>query len=426
MGMTIVEKILAAHSGRETVTVGDIVDCEVDVAVMIDYSFSTLIAGEPFEILRVDHPERVVVLLDHAVPAPTIADATYHQAARAFVKRFGVERFRDVGNGGGICHQVILESGLARPGQILTCADSHTIASGALNCAARGLGPAEILQVVCTGRTWFRAAPTIKYELSGQPSPGVFGKDIFLHLAGRDGSVEGHNLEFAGEGLANLSMDDRATIATMCQEISADFATFPADDMVVNHVRRVTGETVLGVEADANATYVDVRTLNLTDVRPRVALPGHVPHNTVPVAELGEEVRVDQAFVGSCANGKLEDLRVAANVVTGRKVAPGVRFIVTPASQKVYLDAVRLGYVETLVEAGAVVTNATCGACPGGHLGVLAPGEVCVTSSTRNFKGRMGSPDAQVYIASSATVAASAIAGRIADASALLERGVAR
>src|SRR5262249_19467109 len=160
---------------------------------------------------------------------------------------------------GGICHQVILESGLARPGQILTCADSHTIASGALNCAARGLGPAEILQVVCTGRTWFRAAPTIEYELTGRPSPGVFGNDIFLHIAGRDGSVEGHTLEFAGEGLANLSIDDRATIATMCQEISADFATFPADAVVVEHLRQVTGETLQGVAADPDATYADVR-----------------------------------------------------------------------------------------------------------------------------------------------------------------------
>jgi 3-isopropylmalate/(R)-2-methylmalate dehydratase large subunit len=426
MGMTMVEKILASHSGRDRVSAGDIVECDVDVAVMIDYSFSSLVAGEPIEILRVDHPERVAVLLDHAIPAPTILDATYHQAAREFVRRFGIKRFHDVGAGGGICHQVILETGMARPGQILTCADSHTLASGALNCAARGLGPAEIAQVVCTGRTWFQASPTIKYVLTGRPRPGVFGKDVFLHLAGLFGSVEGHNLEFAGDGLANLTMDDRATIATMCQEISANFATFPADAMVVDHLRSISAEPVEPVSADPDADYAEVRTVDLAEVRPRVAKPGHVPHNTVPIDELGDEVRIDQAFVGSCANGKLEDLRIAASVVAGRRVAKGVRFIVTPASQRVYLDAVRLGYVATLVEAGAVVTNSTCGACPGGHLGLLGPGEVCVTSSTRNFKGRMGSPEASVYIASSASVAAAAVSGRIVDPSALLAEASAR
>jgi 3-isopropylmalate/(R)-2-methylmalate dehydratase large subunit len=415
MGMTVVQKILAAHSGADALAVGDIVACDVDVAVMIDYSFSPLIAGDSFDILRVDHPERIAVILDHAVPAPTVQDAVYHQAARAFVRKFGIERFTDVGAHGGICHQVILESGLARPGQILTCADSHTIASGALNCAARGLGPAEILQIVCTGKTWFQVSPTIKYVLEGRPQPGVFGKDIFLHIAGLYGSVEGHNIEFEGEALPYLSIDDRATIATMCQEVSANFATFPADEVVMNYLRQLTTDPIHHAVADPDAEYDDVRTVDLSRIRPQVAKPDFVPHNTLPIAELTDEVRVDQAFVGSCANGKLEDLRIAAAVVQGRRVAAGVRFIVTPASQKVYLDAVRLGYVETLVEAGAVVTNSTCGACPGGHLGVLAPGEVCITSSTRNFKGRMGSPDAKVYIASSASVAASALTGRITD-----------
>jgi 3-isopropylmalate/(R)-2-methylmalate dehydratase large subunit len=410
MGMTMAEKILSRHSGGGRVRPGDIVVCEVDKIVQIDLTFAAT-APTP---KRIADPHKIVVILDHAVPAPTIADAEGQSIARQFVKQFGIEKFYDVGRG-GICHQVILENGIALPGQILTCTDSHTCAAGAFNCVARGMGPLEMLQIMCTGKTWYQVAPTVRFELRGKKPANVFGKDVFLHLAAVAGSVEGHNIEFGGPGVAELTLDDRATLATMGAELSADFATFPADQRVVKHLRSVTGETFEPTESDPDASYSASYDIDLSVLRPYVARPDFIPHNTLPVAELADDVPINQAFVGSCANGKLEDLRIAAQVVRGRKVAPGVRFIVTPASQRVLKEAVHRGYVETLLEAGAVVTNSTCGACYGGHMGIVGPKEVCITSSTRNFKGRMGSPSARIYMASSATVAASAIAGRICD-----------
>lgn len=416
MAMTMIEKILAAHAGVDSARPGDIVVCEIDKIVLIDLQF----AGDGNDTIpkRIADPARVVVIMDHTVPAPTIIDATGHRRAREFVHRFQIQRFFDVGNH-GICHQVILEEALALPGQMLACVDSHTCASGAFNCAARGMGPAEMLQVLCTGKAWYQVAPTVKFVLHGEKPRGVFGKDVFLHMAAIAGSVEGHNIEFDGAGIASLSLDDRATIATMCAELSADFATFPADKLVVDHITSMSGtrEGFFPVVSDPGAEYAAVHTIDLSQLVPYVAKPDFVPRNTLPVSELGEKVRIDQAFVGSCANGKLEDLRIASEIVKGRRVAAGVRFIVTPASQRVYLEAVRRGYVEALLAAGAVVTNSTCGACYGGHMGLVGPGDVCITSSTRNFKGRMGSPEAKIYLASSATVAASAIAGHIVDPS---------
>ena len=415
MGMTMAEKILSQHSGNRPVRPGDIVVCDVDKIVQIDLTFA---ATAPMP-KRIADPNKVVIILDHAIPAPTVADAEGQSIARRFVKQFGIERFYDLGRG-GICHQVILENGLALPGQILTCTDSHTCASGAFNCVARGMGPLEMVQIMCSGKTWYQVAPTVKFNFHGRKPTNVFGKDIFLHLASVAGSVEGHNIEFGGPGLAGLSLDDRATLATMAAELSAEFATFPADDRVVEHLRSVTKESFEPADSDPDAEYAAIHEIELSQLRPYVAKPDFIPRNTSPVAELDMGIRIDQAFVGSCANGKLEDLRVAAQVVRGRKVSPGVRFIVTPASQKVLAEAVRLGYVATLLESGAIVTHSTCGACYGGHLGVLGPNEVCITSSTRNFKGRMGSPSARIYMASSATVAASAVAGHICDPTAFI------
>ncbi len=415
MGMTMAEKILARHSSQSIVRPGDIVVCEVDKIIQIDLVFSAS-AEMP---KRIADANKIAIILDHAVPAPTVADADGQAAARKFARRFGIEKFFDVGRH-GICHQVILENGLALPGQILTCADSHTCASGAFNCVARGMGPLEMLQIMCTGKTWYQVAPTVKFQLRGRKPANVFGKDIFLHLAGIAGSVEGHNIEFAGPGIAGLPLDDRATLATMGAELSAEFVTFPADAAAIEHLRAITDEPFEPAESDPDARYAATYEIDLSQLRPFLAKPDFIPRNTLPVADLDEKVAIDQAFVGSCANGKLEDLRIAAQIVRGRKVASGVRFIVTPASQQILKEAVRRGYVETLLEAGAVVTNSTCGACYGGHMGVLGAGEVCITSSTRNFKGRMGSPSARIYMASSATVAASAIAGHICDPTALL------
>jgi 3-isopropylmalate/(R)-2-methylmalate dehydratase large subunit len=408
------EKIMASRAGVSSVKPGDLVVCQVDMAVQLDRSFAT------FTPKRIADPDRVAVVMDHAIPAPTEWDAELQIRARDFVKRFGVTRFFDVGDH-GICHQVILEQGLALPGELLACGDSHSSASGALNCASRGLGSLEMIQVVCTGQTWFKASPTVRILLEGTKPPGVFGKDIFLHIAAVVGSVEGHNVEFGGPGVHGLGLDDRSTIATMCTEISANFATFPADDVILKHLEPLADRPFEPVESDPDAVYARTYTIDLGGLRPYVARPDSVPKNCVTVDELEEGIAIDQAFVGSCANGKLEDLRVAAAICRGRRIADGVRFIVTPASQRIYAQAVRLGYVIDLVEAGAVVTNSTCGACHGGHLGLVGPGEVCLTSSTRNFKGRMGSAEAKIYMASSATVAASAIAGTITDPTPLLE-----
>jgi 3-isopropylmalate/(R)-2-methylmalate dehydratase large subunit len=407
--MTIVEKILARACGQEHVNVGEVVVCEVDMTVLIDLQFATMWAAPR----RIADRNRLAVIMDHAVPAPSVKDADGGVKARAFVKEFGIERFFDVGRH-GICHQVIAENGLARPGEILTCTDSHTCAGGAYNTAARGLGPLEVYSIMCTGETWFQVAPTIRYDLAGEKPEVVSGKDMFLYIAATYGDATNHNLEFGGPGLASVPMNDRRTIATQGAEVSADFTTFPADELCRAYLDAHTDRPYEAAEPDPDADYAAVRQVDLTVLEPFVARPGGVGNNAVPVSQI-ERRKVDQCFIGSCANGQLEDLRIAAEMLRGNRVAPGVRLIVTPASQSVYVNALRCGYLEILAEAGAVVTNSTCGACFGYHMGLLGAGEVCITASTRNFKGRMGSPDAEIYMASPYTVAAAAIAGHIVD-----------
>ena len=409
MGMTMIEKILARKAGLAQVTPGDFVTVDVDMCVMIDLQFATMWLPPA----RIHDPAKVAVIMDHAVPAPSLKDAEGGSRARAFAASFGIEKFFDVGRH-GICHQVIAENGLARPGEILACTDSHTCAGGAYNTAARGLGPAEVYSILCTGSTWFQVAPTIRYELTGSKPGAVSGKDIFLHLAAEYGDAANTNLEFGGPGLASIPMNDRRTIATQAAEISADFATFGVDDMLRDFLARHGAGDYTAADADPDAAYSDVRHVELSGLQPYVARPGTVSRNGVPVTQI-ENRRIDQAFIGSCANGQLEDLKIAAQILRGRTVARGVRLIVTPASQQVYRDAMRLGYLQDIADAGAVVTNSTCGACFGYHMGVVGRGEVCLTSSTRNFAGRMGSSDAEIYMASPATVAASAIAGVITD-----------
>jgi len=409
MGMTMIEKILARAAGRDHVDVGEFVVCEVDMTVLIDLQFATLWASPT----RIADPDRLAVIMDHAVPAPSIADADGGVRARAFVTQHGIERFFDVGRH-GICHQVIAENGLARPGEILTCTDSHTCAGGAYNNAARGLGPVEVYSIMCTGKTWFQVAPTLRYELVGEKPTVVTGKDIFLHIAGTYGDATNHNLELGGLGLASVPMNDRRTIATQGAEISADFTTFPVDDLCREFLEARSDRPLEPVDPDPDAGYAAVREVDLSTLEPYVARPGGVANNAIPISEV-EQRPVNQCFIGSCANGQIEDLRIAADMLRGQKVAPGVRLIVTPASQAVYTEAVRAGYVEAIAESGAIVTNSTCGACFGYHMGVLGAGEVCLTASTRNFRGRMGSPDAEIYMASPYTVAAAAIAGHIVD-----------
>jgi 3-isopropylmalate/(R)-2-methylmalate dehydratase large subunit len=314
----------------------------------------------------------------------------------------------------GIAHAVIAERGYALPGRILVCDDSHTCAAGAFNCVAMGVGEPDMIQAVTTGRTWFRVGPTIRYDLVGTLGLGVTAKDVFLTIARRHGAHSGCNVEFGGPGLGGLTLDSRRTVATMCAELGANFATFEADRRLVDHLPSVTDAPYRVHAPDADAGYLDRRVVDLAEVEPTIALPDAILDNTVEISQaVGEPIQ--QAFIGSCANGTIEDLGIAARLLRGRRVAPGVRLIVTPSSQAVYREAVARGYVGDLLEAGAVVTNATCGACCGAHMGVLSAGETCITSSTRNFKGRMGHASARIFMGSSAVVAASAIAGVIAD-----------
>ncbi|MBX7555320.1 aconitase/3-isopropylmalate dehydratase large subunit family protein [Streptomyces sp. NPDC004232] len=411
MAMTMIEKILARKAGVDQVRPGQTVVCDVDMTVMIDLQFAT----SWVQPLKINDPDKVAVIMDHAVPAPSVHDAIGGTHARAFARDFHIDKFYDVGRH-GICHQVIAENGLARPGEILACTDSHTCAGGAYNTAARGLGPAEVYSIMCTGKTWFQAAPTIRYEFTGTKPAAVSGKDIFLYIAGQYGDATNHNLEYGGPGLASIPMNDRRTIATQGAEISADFSTFPIDDLARDFLAEhgAPPGSYEAADADPEATYTAVRTIDLSALEPHVARPGTVSNNSLPISAI-EKRPVNQCFIGSCANGQLEDLRIAAEIVRGRQIASSVRLLITPASQQVYRDAMRAGYLQDLADAGAVVTNSTCGACFGYHMGLLAPGEVCLTSSTRNFTGRMGSPDAEIYMASPATVAASALTGHVTD-----------
>jgi 3-isopropylmalate/(R)-2-methylmalate dehydratase large subunit len=363
----------------------------------------------------VHDPNKIVVIFDHRAPASDRVSAGSHVTGRAFVKRFGIERFHDVGPDQGISHAVVADRGYALPGTVLVCGDSHTCASGAFNCAARGIGAPDLLAAVTTGKSWFRVGETVRYELSGALRPNVYAKDLFLHIAGSWGHHTNQNVEFGGPALAGLGIDARRTVATMGAELSAEFATFEADARLIDYIRERNPAPFAPIAPDPDAEYADRRDIDLARIEPLVALPDAVIRNSVPVGEVAGEP-IQQAFIGSCANGTLDDLAEAARVVAGRQVAPGVRFLVTPGTQSVYRAALRAGYIAALIEAGAVVTPATCGACFGGHMGVLGPGETCITASTRNFKGRMGDPTARIYMASPATVAASAIAGRIASA----------
>lgn len=412
MGSTIIEKILARTAGKDILKPGDIAICRPDFVILLDLTFA--IDGLWYRPKKIFDKEKTAVVFDHAVPAPSIKDAAGMVEARRFAKEFGLKSFFDVGNH-GIVHVLAAEHGLVRPGELLLCADSHTCAAGAFNCAGRGIASLDVLQAMTTGLTWYPVSPTVRYEFEGALAPFVSGKDVFFHIAQTYGAHSGLSMEFGGSGLKSLSMADRRTIATMCAEVGAEFSVFEHDDVTAAYLKDRLKQPATPVAPDCDAAYHEVRTIDLAAIEPYLIYPHSVPKNGTRFSDFSKSVKIDQAFIGSCANGLIEDIRVAANIVKGRKVAPGVRFLVTPGSQSVYLQASREGLIATLVEAGAVVTNSTCGACFGYHMGVLAPGEVCLTASTRNFRGRMGSADALVYMGSPATVAASALTGVITD-----------
>jgi 3-isopropylmalate/(R)-2-methylmalate dehydratase large subunit len=405
MGMTSVEKILANHSTQKVVKPGDVVVVDVDVAVSFDWMRPS--------IKRIADPDKLVLLHDHVVPAPTLDAANKAKQLREFVERFGVKNYFPVG-AHGISHVLVAQEGLALPGEILANADSHTCSSGALNCLARGMGGSEMIYIVCKGQTWFMVGPTTKIVLEGKLPERVYPRDIIHYIPGQYGDFAGRNLEWHGDGLANVTMDGRLTMATISAELSVEFSLFPYDSVLEEYLKGRAKRPFTPVHPDPDAQYEQEIRINLSQLEPQVVLPDKVAWNSKPVQEVQGQ-KVDQAFIGSCANGRLSDFAVAAEIVKGRKVAKGTRFLLTPGSQSIFKEAIRAGYVETLMDAGAVVTSSTCGACFGGHMGLLADGEVCITASTRNFKGRMGSSQAKVFMGSPATVAASAIRGVITD-----------
>lgn len=411
MGMTAIEKILARNGDRKVVRPGDIVTVRVETSILFD---NNLMDSVWREILEVQDPGKIVVVLDHRAPAQHVLSAKAHKRGREFARKFGIERFHDIGRDQGISHALVADHGYGLPGTVLLCSDSHTCSAGVFNVAARGVGSPDITYAICKGETWFRVGETIRYDLEGALPPGVFTKDLFLYMAGKYGDHATLNIEFGGSALPGLSMNARRTITTMGAELSVEFATFEPDAIMIDYVRARTDKPFEPQWPDADARYLDRRTLRLDELEPLVALPDTVLNNSRTVGDVAG-TPVDQAFIGSCANGTLDDLEIAARVLDGRRVSRSTRLIVTPATQGIYREAMRRGYIQAIMEAGGVVTNATCGACGGGSMGVVGPGETCITASTRNFKGRMGDPSARIFMASPATVAASAIAGRIAS-----------
>jgi 3-isopropylmalate/(R)-2-methylmalate dehydratase large subunit len=405
MGMNAIEKILANHSAQRVVAPGEVVMVDVDVTVQFDHA-------RP-DVLRIANPDKLVMLHDHVVPAPTVQAANNAKRMREFVERFGIKNYFPVGKH-GISHVLVAAEGFALPGQILVNADSHTCSSGAMNCLARGMGPSEMLYILCKGQTWYLVGTTAKVVLEGELPERVYARDIIHSIAGHYGDFAGRNFEWHGDGLANIGIDGRLTIATISAELSAEFSLFPYDDVLADYLEGRAKWPFEPVGPDDSAEYDQVITVDLSSLEPQVVLPGKVSWNSKGVGEVAGQ-KVDQAFIGSCANGRLSDFAVAAEILDGRQIASGTRMIVTPGSQDILKEAIRLGYVETLMDAGAVVTSSTCGACFGGHMGLLGDDEVCITASTRNFQGRMGSPRASVFMGSPATVAASAVTGVITD-----------
>ncbi len=411
MGMTMIEKILARSAGVSKVSPGEVVTVDVETAVVIDLNFLPHDWREPKKVWS---PDKCVVIFDHIAPASDERSAILHTTGRDFVRNQKIKRFHDVGPDQGIAHQLVADFGYALPGTVLVCVDSHTCSGGAFNCAARGIGGPELIYVLATGKTWFQVGTTVRYEFHGALPPVLNSKDLIIHIANVYGDHATQNVEYAGPGVANMSLNARRTLSTMSAEISAEFATFEADELCQEYLRSRTDRPFEPQFPDPDASYDDVRTIDLSALEPLVAYPDTIVKNGRPVREAAGE-RVDQAFIGSCANGTLDDLEVAARIVKGRRVDSRVRFIVTPGSQAIYREALRRGYIADLMEAGAVVTASTCGACAGLSAGALAPGERCITASTRNYKGRMGSQEAEIFLASPATVAATALRGTITD-----------
>jgi 3-isopropylmalate/(R)-2-methylmalate dehydratase large subunit len=412
-GMTLAEKILAAHAGQESVHAGQFLEVETDVVLSND--ITAPIAIREFEKLgaeRVFNAGKVVIVPDHFAPNKDIKSAEQCLAVRTFAQQQELPHYFEVGRM-GIEHVLLPEQGLVLPGEVIIGADSHTCTYGALGAFATGMGSTDIAVAMATGRTWMRVPETIRINYHGPLQPWVGGKDLILYTIGLlgVGGATYKAIEFAGPAVNTLSMAGRFTMANMAIEAGGKAGLFAVDGTTRAYLYNRSNRPYHVYEADADAVYTRVIDVAAGQIEPQVALP-HLPENARPVSQV-DDVPIDQAVIGSCTNGRLEDLRQAAEVLTGRQVHPHVRCIVIPGSQQVYLDALREGLIEALIEAGAAVSTPTCGPCLGGHMGVLAAGERAVSTTNRNFRGRMGHPDSEVYLAGPAVAAASAVAGRI-------------
>ncbi len=416
-GKTIAEKILAAHSLSGTdFKPDDIINAKLDLImshigtgkVVLDFN-----KIRPSKKRKIFDPSKIVVLFDHFVPAPSERWAAVHDLIRKFVKKQGITNFYDIRE--GICHQVVPEKGHARPGMLIIGGDSHTTTYGAFNAASYGVGNTDLFHGYVKGELWFRVPHTIKFNITGKLPYNVMSKDVIIKIAG-DYTAEVatyKSIEFTGDTMENLSIASRMTMSNFALELGAKFAFGVPDQKVVEWVKERTNEPFELVKPDPDAIYEKVYEMNVNDLEPQVSCP-HTVDNVKPISEV-TGTKINQAFLGSCTNGRYEDLEIAAKILEGNRIHDDVRMIITPASKEIWLKAAKSGISETLINAGGIITNPNCGACFGAHGGLLGPSEKCISSANRNFKGRMGSSTAEVYLGSPATVAASALKGEITD-----------
>ena len=413
MGMTMSQKILAAHAGLEEVKAGQLIEADLDLVLGNDIT-SPVAINEMKKMDRktVFDKDKIALVMDHFIPNKDIKSAENCKCCREFACRHEITNYFDVGDM-GIEHALLPEKGLVVAGDAVIGADSHTCTYGALGAFSTGVGSTDMAAGMVTGKAWFKVPSAIKFQLVGKPAKWVSGKDVILHIIGMIG-VDGalyKSMEFVGEGIRNLSMDDRFTICNMAIEAGGKNGIFPVDELAVEYMKEHSKREFTVYEADEDAEYDETYVIDLSELKPTVSFP-HLPSNTRTIDQVGE-VKVDQAVIGSCTNGRMEDMRIAAEVLKGRKIAKGVRCIVIPATQSIYLQAMKEGLLEIFIEAGAVVSTPTCGPCLGGYMGILAAGEICISTTNRNFVGRMGHVDSEVYLASPAVAAASAVAGKI-------------
>ncbi len=413
MGMTMTQKILAEHAGKDSVKAGDLILCSLDMVLANDITAPPSIA----EFDKIGKPvfdrTKIALIPDHFMPCKDIKSAGLAKIVRDFAKKHQIKYYYETGRA-GIEHVLLPEQGLVAPGMVTVGADSHTCTYGALGGFSTGVGSTDLGVAMATGKAWFKVPEAIQVVLKGKKPDTITGKDIILTLIGMIG-VDGalyQSLEFTGDGVASLSMSDRFTIANMAIEAGGKNGIFPVDDRTLEYIRDRVKKPYEIVKADPDASYVRTVTIRLDELKPVVAFP-HLPGNTKTIGTFGD-IRIDQVVIGSCTNGRLEDLKIAADILKGHTVHPDVRCIVIPGSQQVYLDAMKAGYIKTFIEAGAAVSTPTCGPCLGGYMGILTAGERCVSTTNRNFRGRMGHVDSEVYLAGPQVAAASAILGKIA------------